>query len=157
MPGPRILEWYRADPWRESRRVLLVGPAVLTLGGGVMAISFLMRPSFEVRLIAVTVGFALILAGAAFTLAAMHGRLRREVSLVLRTDGVFVQSARSELLVPWEDLRAVRWDEKAGALVLERSEGEPVVVPRPPARIGGPELVARLLQQKRRAALKLPS
>ncbi len=92
---PRILEWYRADPWPRMRRVLLVGPMVLTLGGLAVAVSFLTRQPADVRALSVGVGFALVIGGAAFTLASMHAILRSEVSLVLRTDGVFVQSARS--------------------------------------------------------------
>lgn len=157
MPEPRILEWYRADPWPRMRRVLLVGPTILTLGGLVIAVSFLTRQPADVRAMAVVVGFGLIIGGAGFTLASMHAILRSEVSLVLRTDGVLVQSASAETLVPWDDLRDVRWDAVAAALVLERSSGEAVVVGRPPARMAGPELAARVLQQKRRTAMNLPS
>ena len=157
MPAPRILEWYRADPWPRMRRVLLVGPTILTLGGLVIAVSFLTRQTPDVRATAVVLGFALILGGAGFTLASMHGILRSEVSLVVRTDGVFVQSASAETLVPWDELLDVRWDAGAGALVLERSSGEPVVVARPPARMAGPDLANRVLQHKRKAAMNLPS
>jgi len=157
VPAPRILEWYRADPWPRMRRVLLVGPTILTLGGLVIAVSFLTRQTPDVRATAVVLGFALILGGAGFTLASMHGILRSEVSLVVRTDGVFVQSASAETLVPWDELLDVRWDAGAGALVLERSSGEPVVVARPPARMAGPDLANRVLQHKRKAAMNLPS
>jgi hypothetical protein len=139
------------------RRILVIGPTLLTLGGLVIAVSFLTRQAPDVREAAVVAGFALILGGAAFTLASMHAILRTEVSVVLRTDGVFLQSAGSEILIPWDDLRGARWDAAAGALVLERRSGDPLVVPRRPARIGGPELAARVLQLQRRAALQLPS
>jgi hypothetical protein len=138
------------------RRVLLVGPTILTLGGLVIAVSFLTRQAPDVRTTAVVAGFALVIGGATFTLAGMHGILRREVSLVVRTDGVFVQSASAETLVPWDDLLAVRWDAGAAALILERSSGEAIVVARPPARMAGPELAARVLQHKRKAAMNLP-
>jgi hypothetical protein len=139
------------------RRVLLVGPSILTLGGLVIAVSFLTRQPADVRLAAALAGFALVFGGAAFTLLGMHRILRNEVSLVLRTDGVFVQSATSETLVLWDDLGEVRWDPQAGSLVLETTAGEALVVARPPARMAGPELVAKVLQLKRRAAMNLPS
>jgi hypothetical protein len=155
-PEPRIVEWHRADPWPRMRRVLVIGPTILTLGGLVIAVSFLTRQPLDVRAIATSAGFVLVIAGAAFTLASMHRILRNEVSLVLRTDGVLVQSARSETMVLWDDLRDVRWDAGAASLVLERSTGDPVVVGVAHVRIGGPELAARVLQCKRKVALNLP-
>jgi hypothetical protein len=154
---PRIVEWHRADPWPRIRRVLVIGPTILTLGGLVIAVSFLTRQPLDVRVVATSAGFALVIAGAAFTLLSMHHILRNEVSLVLRTDGVLVQSARSETLVLWDDLREARWDAEAASLVLERSGGEPIVVATVHVRIGGAELAARVLQQKRKAAMNLPS
>jgi len=153
---PHIIEWYRADSWPRMRRVLLTGPVILTLGGLVIAVSFLTHQPLETRMLATIVGFVLVAAGAATTLFGMHGILRSEVSLVLRTDGVLVQSASLETLVPWDDLVSVRWDPRSSCLVLERNGGEPVVVARPDARIGGSELAARVLQQKRKVALNLP-
>lgn len=161
-PGPHIIEFYRVDPWPIMRRVLVTGSAILTTGGLVIGVSFLARQSVDVRLAAMLTGFALIFFGAAFTILGMHRILRGEVSLVLRSDGVCIQSDGAETLVPWDDLQAVRWDAAAGCLVLERATGEPLSVPRPilphPAgRKGGPELAARVLQLKRRAALNLRS
>ena len=155
-PDPHIIEWYRADSWPRMRRVLLTGPVILTLGGLVIAVSFLTHQPLETRMLATVVGFAFVTAGAATTLLGMHRILRNEVSLVLRTDGVLVQSASLETLVPWDDLVSVHWDPQAACLVLERSGGEPVVVARPHSRMGGPELAARVLQQKRKVAMNLP-
>jgi hypothetical protein len=138
------------------RCVLLTGPVILTLGGLVIAVSFLTHPPLQTRMLATVVGFALVAAGAATTLLGMHRILRNEVSLVLRTDGVLVQSASLEALVSWDDLVSVRWDPQASCLVLERRGGEPLVVARPRSRMGGAELAARVLQQKRKVALNLP-
>lgn len=153
---PRILEWYRADPWPRMRWLLLTGPTIVTLGGLAIAVSFLTRQPLDVRIVATVAGFVLVGSGAAITLLGMHGILRNEVSLVLRTDGVVVQSASSETLVPWDDLLSVRWDPPASSLVLERSGGAPLVVAGPRARISGNELAAKVLQHKRRIAMNLP-
>jgi hypothetical protein len=152
---PRILEWYRADPWPRMRRVMLTGTTILTLGGLVIAVSFLTHQPPDVRVFATVAGFLLVGCGAAVTLAGMHRILRNEVSLVFRTDGVVVQSASSETLVPWDDLLSAHWDPQASSLVLERSGGSPLVVAGPRARIGGDELAAKVLQHKRRAAMNL--
>ena len=153
---PHILEWYRADPWPRMRRVMVTGTTILTLGGLVIAVSFLTRQPPDVRAFATVAGFLLVGSGAAVTLAGMHRILRNEVSLVLRTDGVVVQSDASETLVPWDELLSARWDPQASALVLERSAGGPLVVAGPRARIGGDQLAAKVLQHKRRAAMNLP-
>src|SRR5580692_5606218 len=85
---PRIVEWYRADPWPRMRRALIIGPAVLTLGGVVVAASFLTYQPLNVRIGAAVLGLALVLSGALFSVMGMQRILRDEVSLALRTDGV---------------------------------------------------------------------
>jgi hypothetical protein len=153
---PRILEWFRPDPWPKMRRILTIGPTVVLAGCLVIAVSFLTHQGFEVRAAAALAGFAVIIGGVGFTIASMHRILREEVSLVLRSDGVFVQSAKVETLVPWDDVREARWDVERAALVIERAEGSPIVLPGPRARIPGPDLAARILQHKRKVALGLP-
>jgi hypothetical protein len=153
---PRILEWFRADPWPRMRRVLLLGPTVLTIGGLVIAVSFLTHQPEEVRIESAAAGFVLIAGGAVFTLAAMHRILRQEVSLVVRTDGVALQSAQSETLVPWAQLRDARWDAARTELVLDLEQGEPLAVARMFTPAQGPRVVESILQSKRRAAMNLP-
>ncbi len=161
LPEPRILEWYRTDPWPAMQRVLLLGATLLTTGGLVIGVSFLASRSLDLRLAATVGGFSLVALGGGFTILGMHRILRREVSLVLRTDGVAVQSATTETLVAWDDLGDVRWDPVARALHLERAGGEPLIFARPrPGPLSpadGPALAARVLQLKRRSALHLRS
>lgn len=156
-PEARIVDWYRADAWPRMRRILVIGPFVLTAGGLVIALSFLTRQALDVRIVAAAVGFALIFGGAVSTLLVMHKILRDEVSLVIRTDGVAVQDAQGEALVAWDDLSGASWDGARGALVIERASAGPLVVARTFVGHTGPELAARILQQKRRADLKLPN
>ena len=74
----------------------------------------------------------------------------------VRTDGVVLQSARTETVVPWEQLQDVRWESARAELVLERSPGEPVTVARMFTLAQGPRVVHAILQSKRRAAMNLP-
>jgi hypothetical protein len=151
----RIVEWYRVDPWPRMRRVLLVGPAVLTVGGLVIAVSFLTRQPQHVRVGAAILGFACVLSGACFTMVGMQRILRDEVCLAVRTDGLAVRASGSETLVPWDDLAEARWDTTLAALVLERQGQVALVLAHVFAEVGGPELARRLKQAKRRADLNM--
>jgi hypothetical protein len=154
--GPRIIEWYRADPWPRMRRVLLTGPALLTAGGLIVFLSLITHQSMHVRIAAAVAGFALIAGGALLTMVGMHRILRDEVCLALRTDGVMVQSSGRESLIGWDELDGVRWDQARSELVLQRGGGAPpITVEGTFARIDGPTLVRRIEATKRKAALNL--
>ncbi len=151
-----ILDWYRADPWPRMRRVLIAGPSLLSLGGLVVAVSFATREPRDVRAAAAVLGLALVASGAGLTLAGMFHILRDDAYLAIRTDGVAFVSLASpagEVLLAWSDLARVRWDDLRLELVLERKDGEPVVMARPFARIGGPELAGKIEQARRRESL----
>jgi hypothetical protein len=152
---PRIVEWYRADPWPRMRRILLVGPTLLTLGGLVIAVSFLTHLPHAVRMHAAALGFGLVAGGAVFTMVGMQRILREDLYLALRSDGLVVHSSASETLVPWDELREARWDETRAELVLLPAAGEPIVLPWPFAGIGGRDLAARVGAVRRKAAMKL--
>ena len=154
-PPPRIIEWFRADPWPRVRRVLLIGPGLLTLGGLVVAGSFLTRQPLSIRIDAAVVGLVLVAAGAIYTAFGMHKILRNDVVLALRTDGVVLQRADVETFVPWDELTAARWDASRGELVLARVTGEPIAVPRAFARTTGPALAGLIVATKRKVAMNL--
>jgi hypothetical protein len=156
--APRVLSFYRADPWRRMRRVLLLGPAALTLGGIVIALSFVTHQPARLRIDAAAAGFVLIAGGALYTLLGMQRILRDELVLVLRTDGVTIQPATppsGETLIPWDELTAARWDASRAELVLERASGEPIVLSRPFAGVTGRELAEKITAAKRRVAMNL--
>jgi hypothetical protein len=153
--APRILEWYRADPWPGMRRVLVAGPSLLTLGGLVIAVSFLSSVSGEVRSDASAAGFALIGSGALVTIFGMGRILRDDSYVALRTDGVAVHVGGQETLVTWDGLVGVRWDPSRSALILEREGSPSIVVERGFARTPGTEVAGRIEQTRRRAALNM--
>jgi hypothetical protein len=155
------------------RRVLLLGPGALSLGGVVIAFSFLAHHAARTRVDAAAAGFLLIAGGALYTLAGMQRILRDELLLVLRTDGIVIQGAAApaaatatatatpagppaaETLILWDELTAARWDASRGELILERAAGRPVVLSRPFARISGRELAESIAATKRRVAMNL--
>jgi hypothetical protein len=155
--APRILEWYRADPWPGMRRVLVIGPAILTLGGLVIAVSFLSRVSHDVRVDTATAGFILITSGALATIFGMGSILRDDSYVALRTDGLAVRRAGRETLVAWGTLVAARWDPARSEVVLERADadGPPIAFAGGFARATGAEVAERIEQTRRRAALNM--
>ncbi len=156
MGAPRMIAFYRADTRARVRRVLLTGPSALTLGGLVIAVSFLAHQAYELRVASAAVGFVLIAGGAGYTLLGMQRILRDDVYVALRTDGVAIQSSVGETLIAWEALEGARWVPDPGALVLERTGAPPVVVERSFARIAGPALAEQIRAARRRVAMGLP-
>jgi hypothetical protein len=152
-PAVRILDWYRADPWPRMRRLLIVGPVALSTGALVAAESFATHVSRDLRATAAIVGLVLVASGAGVMLEGMFRILRDDAYLAIRTDGVSFHSSAPEATVPWADLARARWDEQRVELVLERKEGEPLVVPRRFARIAGEALAAKVELARRRAAM----
>lgn len=150
-----MVEFYRVDSWPRMKRVLITGPSVLTLGGLVIAISFMTRHSRDLRLDACVIGFFLVAGAAIYTMFSMQRILRDDVYLALRTDGLVVQSSGSETLVAWDDLEAARWDAARAAVVLERTGGEPLVLDRPFAKIEGAALAQRIVAVRRKIAMNL--
>jgi hypothetical protein len=153
--APRIVTFYRVDPWKRMRRVLLAGPGALTLGGVVIAVSFLTHQPQNLRVDFAAAGFILIAGGAIYTLAGMQRILRDDLTLVLLTDGVLIQSSARETFIVWDELEDVRWDPSRSELVLERAGGEAVVLTRPFARIDGKELAGVIASTRRKAAMNL--
>jgi hypothetical protein len=163
---PRVVEWYRSDVWyvgAPMRRILAIGPLVLTTGSLVITGSLVPHPLFHLRTEFALAGLVLVAGGAAYTLASMYRILREDLSLVIRSDGVVVQMHRLATLIEWDDLRIARWEApvggvravEKGALVLERSSGPPLVVQGRFARIGGPQLAARIMEVKRKITMRL--
>jgi hypothetical protein len=155
----RIVDWYRADQGPRMRRVLLAGPAVLTLGGLVIAVSFAGRYSTDLRIAAIVAGLGLVASGAAFTAAAMYAILRQDAYVAIRTDGLALAGASAsaplETLVAWDTIAGARWDAARQEVQVERTEGAPVVITRRFARVSGPDLAHRIEQARRRAAMGL--
>jgi hypothetical protein len=148
-----ILDWYRTDPWPRMRRLLLAGPALLSLGGLVVAVSFAARQPERVRSAAAIVGLVLVASGASLLLGGMFRILREDAYLAIRTDGVVFRSLSRETVVVWSELARARWDARSAELVLERTAGQPIVLAHPFARITGSALADKLELARRRASM----
>ena len=152
-PPVRMLDWYRVDPRSRMRRVLVAGPALLSLGGLVVAVSFATRESAAIRELADVAGLFLVASGAAVTMLGMYRILRDDAYLSIRTDGVMLHTSSLETFVAWDELGRVRWDGARVALILERKEGDPTVVTHRFATIDGPALAERIERARRRVAM----
>ena len=98
---------------------------------------------------AAVVGLALVASGAGLTLAGMFRILRDDAYLAIRTDGVLFRSPSRETLLSGTTSRGRAGTQAQVELVLERMEGEAVVVARRFARIAGPALAEKLEQARR--------
>jgi hypothetical protein len=156
-PGPRIVEWYRVDPWPRMRPFVFIGPGLLTLGGLVVGVSFVTHQPADVRFAATVIGFVLVGGAALVTMVGMSHILRDDAYLAVRTDGVALRLQALDVLVPWGELGAVRWDPGRAELVLERDGAEEVRTGCRFARISGKELAERIGRAKLRIAMKLPT
>ena len=156
-----ILDWYRADAWPRMRRVLVVGPALLSLGGLVVGVSFT-----DARTGARAFGGrdgrngAGRWPGQASRWRPCTASCATTRTSAIRTDGVVFRLASLEMaLVAWEDLARARWDDARGELTLERTPGDggvertPLVVPHRFAGIAGAVLVQKIEQARRRASM----
>jgi hypothetical protein len=153
--GPRIVEWFRADPWPRIRRVLFTGPLLLTFGGIIVAVSLVTRQSTAIRIDAAIAGFALVAGGALVTMLGMQRILREDVCLSLRTDGVSIQSSGREVLVKWDELEGARWDGERRELVLDRKGASPIAIQASFGAIDGPTLARRIEGTQRKSAMNL--
>jgi hypothetical protein len=149
----RILDWYRTDAGPRMRRILIAGPAFLSLGGLVVAVSFAAREPPAVRSLSAVVGLAMVAGSVTFTLASMSRILREDAYLAIRTDAVVFKTRAGERIVAWDDLVGVRWEAARGELWLERAAGDPMVVAARFARVTGAELAERIERARRRAAM----
>ncbi len=154
-PSVHVVDWYRSDPLPRMRRVLIAGPAVLTTGGLVIAVSFLTHQTHSVRVEAAVAGLVLVAAGAIFTTVSMHRLLRDDAYLAIRTDGVAVHSRQGETLVAWDELERAHWDAERLELVIERRTSSAITLSGPFSGIAGPALVDRLQHARRKAAMGL--
>jgi hypothetical protein len=152
---PRIVECHRGDVGARMRRILLIGPSVLTVGGIVIAASFITHQPRALRVDATLLGLLLVAGGALTTIVGMQRLLTEDVSLALRTDGLTLQSSGHESLVTWDEIERAGWDPVRGELVIERTGAPPIAISRTFAGIDGPTLAARIVATKRRAAMNL--
>lgn len=151
----RIVEWYRVDPWPRMRRIIAIGPSILTAGGLVVAVSFLTHQPESVRVEAAIVGLVLVAGAAIFTAIGMGRILRDDAYLAIRTDGVAVRIPGTDVVIPWDDLAEARWDAERGAIVLLLADGRTVVAAARFAGVTGPDLAGLVARARRRAAMNL--
>src|SRR5579872_5934866 len=99
-----LLEWYRPDQTRRVWRVLVAGAVILTIGGLVMAISFLTHQREAVRAQAAIAGIVLTVVGALATVIGMQRILADDRYLAVRQGGLTLNVGDGERRLAWDDL-----------------------------------------------------
>ena len=129
----------------------------MLLAAVVIAASFLTRQPERVRAYSAATGFVLAAGSGAFTHFSMLRLLNRDACLAIRTDGICLQTRETESIFLWAEIVRAGWDAAERRLIIERAEADPVVVTWVPAGISGPDLAARIEQERKRVAMGLPS
>jgi len=153
---PFVLEWFRHDRSASVVPTLAVA-SVCTISGCILVAVGLgvhrFGPSLEMWM--TSIGLFATALGPGYAIFRLRNALGNDSYIALRSDGVSVHDGTDETLVLWDDLTAAHFDEATGAVVLERREGEPVLVTVRFAGIELPRLAKRIDELRLKAAFNL--
>lgn len=147
-----LLEWYRPDQSRRVWRVLLVGAAIMTAGGLVMAISFLTHQKESLRNMSATIGIVLTVCGGLWTVLGMTRILADDRYIAVKVEGLVIALGGDEREVAWGDLERIRFDDEQRTLVLVPRTGDAIAVDTKFAGKTGRDLAQRLDELRRKAS-----
>jgi hypothetical protein len=147
-----LLEWFRVDRARGVGWLLVTGATLvfvgaLLVGGGVLTHT----PSDTLRHLTL-LGAAMLVFGLVTAFGGMTVLLAQDEYLAVRADGVLVHRAGGDVVLPWAEVLAVRYDAVAAALVFDAKE-EPYVLKERYSGASGAELAAHLEELRRKATL----
>ena len=136
-------------------RALAAGVASMSLGALVVGTSLLARATLEVRAIAAIVGFVAVAGGPLVTALGLRKPLMEELYLAMRDDGVLLHFEGPEMMLPWDSIERVAYDDAQCTVCLQLRSGEAVRVQRDFAGITGDALARRLDDCRRKARFNL--
>lgn len=154
MASPVLAHW-RLDQRRGFTRVLGQGALLVAIGCAVVGLGLFFRARGVGRW-AIPLGVFVVATGPLRAILGMHRLLTVETYLAVRADALVWQAATGPAIeLAWDALRAIGWDAARAAIVVERREGEPLVLTERFDGVAAPELARRLEQVRKRAALGL--
>ncbi len=147
-----ILEYFRRDETGRFRRLFLRG-ALLVMIGIVCVVFAELHRGTRTFVWLLPAGVLTVASGPLSAILGLRRLLAEESYVAVRRDGIVLARAASEaLVVEWDHVAKVAFDERAGFAVIERTgAAEAVVIDMRLGEIDGKELAKRLEAYRRRA------
>lgn len=120
------VDFFRVDRSGPTKRVLAVAGVLVTLGATSIGAHLVHRLEPGVAHLVSLAGGLTVAVGLILGFGAMAMLLFENVYLLIREDALVCHENGKETTIAWEDLEAVKLEEKAGVVVIERRDGEPL-------------------------------
>jgi hypothetical protein len=143
------VDFFRIDRSRSTRRLLVVGAALVTGGASAVGAHLVNRLPAEVSHAVSLAGGLALAAGLVLTFGALAMMLFENVYLAIHPDHLLLHENGRDTRIAWDDLARVTPDVKHGVVELHRA-GEEVV--RWPAGRSAKDVALRITEAKRKAA-----
>lgn len=142
------VDFFRVDRSGRTRRLLVAGVIMVTLGASSVGAHLVRRLPEAVSHAVSLAGGVCMLAGLLMSFGSMASMLFEDAYVVIRDRELVFHDNGREVMVTWDDLAGVHVDAKTGFLEVKRREGDPVrwYAGRPAS-----EIAARIEEAKRKA------
>jgi hypothetical protein len=125
---PDLLEWFRVDRSRATRRFLWLGGGLVFTGAGLVGAAFLTHEARSALHVIALPGAAMIVSGLAMTISGLVSILARDEYLAVRADGLLFHGAEEDEVHAWPDIDRVAYDADAATWSVRRVDGTTRVV-----------------------------
>lgn len=146
------VDFFRVDRSGTTRRLLVTGVVLVTLGASSIGAHLIRRLPASVSHAISLAGGVLMLGGLVLAFGALAMMLFENVYMAIRDDGLLVHDNGNETTIPWDELASVGVDRAMGVVELRRADKEPL---RWHAGRAATDVGARIEEAKRKAAYGL--
>ncbi len=149
---PEILEWFRVDHSRTTRKLLVLGTCLVFAGAGLVGAAFLTHWTSFLLSLATLVGAGMLIFGLLLAFVGMAVVLARNEYLAVRADGLLFHTTTSDVLHAWGDIESISAGEER-EWSIRRVDATTHAVTLPYSRVSPQELALHLEQLRKNAAL----
>lgn len=146
-PNEFIVEWYRADRFREICRIFLAGAILVVIGSIISGFAFSQyetgQPLFW-SMFFLCLGGCFVLSGPLSTVIRLRLLLDEELYIALCSDGVAFCNDHKIDFMSWDILMSASYDNQNHALLIERREEEPLQIKGSFQDVSSPEIASRI-------------
>jgi hypothetical protein len=152
-PGSSSVETFRVDVSWRAWPLLTLSATLTTIGALAVCTAFVARGMFVHKDAITHVGTLCMLVGPLSAIVALRKLLQSDEYVAALDTGVLVHCAGIDAFVAWGDVETVKHDQ--GAIVVARTEGEPIRIERTFARGKVAEVAARMDDVRRKVMFGL--